>query len=177
MTKGIREFVAATFAALLPSANFSTREGCTAFRKAVMSKAIETHGISIASAATHYNHAFQEQRTKNPESVKGLGRPADKIGGRKPVHLYGVRKVSDGTMIAEGISKAKALAMIQLAVDKKKAKLELVEPAKPAAAETPSTGTSTETQTIEGNDVGTLNTQALEQTPETAPQEAEAQPA
>jgi hypothetical protein len=89
MDKGIRPFVNAKFAALLPT-RVNTREGNTLFRKTVMHSAMEEFGITLASAATHYNHAFIEAR-KAAETdpalatlLQGLGRPEDKKGGRKP---------------------------------------------------------------------------------------------
>lgn len=91
MDKGIRPFVNAKFLELAPTRPGSsaengpaTREGNTAFRKNVMFAAMESFGISVASAATHYNHAFIECKKVNPVLVEGLGRPEDKKGGRKP---------------------------------------------------------------------------------------------
>jgi hypothetical protein len=54
------------------------------FRKNVMCDAMEEFGITLASAATHYNHAFKLLKELNAELVDGLGRPEDKKGGRKP---------------------------------------------------------------------------------------------
>jgi hypothetical protein len=45
---------------------------------------MEEFGITLASAATHYNHSFQAVKAVNPELVEGLGRADDKKGGRKP---------------------------------------------------------------------------------------------
>ena len=91
MDKGIRPFVNKKFLELAPTRPGSsatngpaTREGNTAFRKNVMFAAMEVFGISVASAATHYNHAFIECKKVNPTLVEGLGRPEDKKGGRKP---------------------------------------------------------------------------------------------
>ena len=91
MDKGIRPFVNAKFLELAPTRPGSsatngpaTREGNTLFRKNVMFAAMEAFGISVASAATHYNHAFIECKKVNPALVEGLGRPEDKKGGRKP---------------------------------------------------------------------------------------------
>lgn len=89
MDKGIRPFVNAKFAELLPT-RVNTREGNTLFRKNVMHSAMEAFGITLASAATHYNHAFIEARKAAATDpalatlLEGLGRPEDKKGGRKP---------------------------------------------------------------------------------------------
>ena len=85
MDKGIRPAMIAAFNAALPT-RVNTREGNTIFRKTVMAGIMESFGITLASAATHYNHAFLEAK-KDPakaELLVGLGRPEDKKGGRKP---------------------------------------------------------------------------------------------
>ena len=85
MDKGIRPAMIAAFNAALPT-RVNTREGNTVFRKTVMAGIMEDFGITLASAATHYNHAFIEAK-KDPlkaELLAGLGRPEDKKGGRKP---------------------------------------------------------------------------------------------
>ena len=81
MDKGIRPAVNRKFAELLTT---RAAVGNTAFRKNVMFYAMEEFGITLASAATHYNHAFQECKKVTPELVEGLGRADDKKGGRKP---------------------------------------------------------------------------------------------
>ena len=81
MDKGIRPACNRKFAELLPT---RAAVGNTAFRKNVMFYVMEEFGITLASAATHYNHAFQECRKATPELVEGLGRADDKKGGRKP---------------------------------------------------------------------------------------------
>lgn len=124
MTTGIREFTIASFAKHLPKLG---ELGNTAFRKAVMTEAIEQFKISIASAATHYNHALKLQRATDPKSIEGLGRPDDKKGGRKPVHTVNVIKVKTGEVVAENISKAAAEELIKQAAEKKKAKLAIQE--------------------------------------------------
>ncbi len=85
MDKGIRPAVIAKFNALLPQ-RVNTREGNTVFRKTVMASIMEDFGITLASAATHYNHAFLEAKkdTTKATLLLGLGRPEDKKGGRKP---------------------------------------------------------------------------------------------
>jgi hypothetical protein len=56
----------------------------TIFRKNVMCFLMDEFGITLASAATHYNEAFKLVKEATPELVSGLGRPEDKKGGRKP---------------------------------------------------------------------------------------------
>lgn len=56
----------------------------TLFRAAVIDYLIENFGITLASAATHYNEAFKHVKELNSELVDGLGRAEDKKGGRKP---------------------------------------------------------------------------------------------
>lgn len=192
MDKGIRPEAISKFMAMLPT-RVNTREGNTAFRKGVIAHLEEQFGITHASGATHYNHAFVEAKKKaaTDETIAtllvGLGRPEDKKGGRKPKpkaappaavnpllqnfvaagavqvaatpaamitdaasqvgleqltgavqeqqaeeaapespQLYSVRKVSDGTMVAEGLPKEQAEELIAKAAAAKKAKLELV---------------------------------------------------
>ncbi len=140
MTKGIREFVNETFAALLPARpNPATREGNTAFRKAVMSKAMEQFGISLASAATHYNHTLKFVKETDPTLVVGLGREEDKKGGRKPIHTVQVIKVKDGSHVGERMSIEKAKKLVLASQEKGKVKLTILDetPAEttPAAVE------------------------------------------
>ena len=85
MDKGIRPACNAKFLELLPT-RVNTPAGNTAFRKSVMFFIMEEYGATLASAATHYNHAFKKAR-ENPMlavMLAGLGRPEDKKGGRKP---------------------------------------------------------------------------------------------
>ena len=64
---------------------FTGPKGNTQFRKEVMCAIMEAHGVTLASAATHYNDAFKFIKSQNAELVSGLGRPEDKNnGGRKP---------------------------------------------------------------------------------------------
>ena len=109
MTQGIREFTNATFNATLPQL---AEMGNIAFRAEVMNQSIMAFGISVGSAATHYNHALKQARITNPEAVAKLGRPEDKKGGRKPVHLVDVIKVKTGEVVASGLSKAKAELLV-----------------------------------------------------------------
>ena len=83
MDKGIRPACNAKFLELLPT-RVNTREGNCAFRKNVMASVMEDFGITLASAATHYNHAFKHAVSLNTPGLDGLGRPEDKKGGRKP---------------------------------------------------------------------------------------------
>lgn len=89
MDKGIRPAANAKFLELIPT-RVKTREGNTAFRKTVIAFIMEEFGATLASAATHYNHAFINARAlaaTNAElagHLEGLGRPEDKKGGRKP---------------------------------------------------------------------------------------------
>lgn len=80
----------------------------TIFRKNVMGFLMEEFGITLASAATHYNEAFKLVKEATPELVSGLGREEDKKGGRKPkVKEEVVAPVEStqivGTVISQGI--------------------------------------------------------------------------
>ena len=121
MTKGIREFTNATFNATLPRL---AELGNIEFRREVMMQTVIAFGISIYSAATHYNHALKQARINSPEAVAGLGRSEDKKGGRKPT-LVDVVKAKTGEVVATGVTKAVAAAMIEKAVAAKKAKLSI----------------------------------------------------
>ena len=89
MDKGIRPACNAKFLATLPSRE-NTKAGNTLFRKTVMHYIMEEFGATLASAATHYNHAFlNAKELAKTDAVlftqlEGLGRPEDKKGGRKP---------------------------------------------------------------------------------------------
>lgn len=83
MDKGIRPAAIAKFLELAPQRVAKTLTN-TQFRKNVMASIMEDFGITLASAATHYNHAFISAKTSHPAFVEGLGRPEDKKGGRKP---------------------------------------------------------------------------------------------
>ena len=81
MSKGIRSAVNAKFVELLPQRAELTNKG---FRQTIIAFAVQEFAISVASAATHYNHAFQVAKTTNPAAVEGLGRAPEKNnGGRK----------------------------------------------------------------------------------------------
>jgi len=82
MDKGIRPYCNNKFVEL----NEQRRRGLVSnlvFRKTVMADVMEQFGCTLASAATHYNHAFKTVKELNGELVSGLGRAEDKKGGRK----------------------------------------------------------------------------------------------
>ena len=112
MTKGIRAFTNETFNNTLPQLG---ELGAIAFRREVMAQVVCAFEISIASAATHYNHALKMAKANNAEAVAALGRADDKKGGRKPVHLVDVIKVKTGEVVASGLSKAKAELLVSKA--------------------------------------------------------------
>lgn len=88
MDKGIRPECNRKFRELLPTRE-NTRAGNTVFRKTVMAHIMQEFGITLASAATHYNHAFIDTKEASKvdaalaTQLAGLGRPDDKKGGRK----------------------------------------------------------------------------------------------
>lgn len=130
--KGIRIACNRKFAELLPQ---RAELGNTGFRKAVMAYIMEEFDISIASAATHYNHSFKKCKAENPELVKGLGRPEDKKGGRKPKQAavvdaesivpetFSLCKSKTGEVVAEGLTLEQAKEAVAKAAAQKKAKL------------------------------------------------------
>ncbi len=122
MTQGIREFTNANFASTLPKLQSGELKP-SEFRREVMDLAVVAFGITVASAATHYNHSLKAARAADPKSVAGLGRPEDKKGGRKPIHTVDVIKVKTGEVVASGVSKGAADTLIATAVAKGKAKL------------------------------------------------------
>lgn len=136
--KGIRVNVNHKFVELLSTRAVS---GNTRFRAEVIGYAMEEFGITLASAATHYNHAFKEAK-KLPELAEllvGLGRAEDKKGGRKPKAkvvavaeadvveeqqtVFAVKRKNDGAVIAEALSFEQATALVAKAAAAKKAKL------------------------------------------------------
>lgn len=136
MDKGIRVNVNAKFVAMLPQ---RAELGNTRFRKEVICYAMEEFGITLASAATHYNHAFKVVRAASPELVADLGRAEDKKGGRKPKAKIAVTAEADvaeiqqtefrvcvkrtGEVVAEALSFEAATALVAKAAAAKKAKL------------------------------------------------------
>lgn len=147
MDKGIRPAARAKFAelnALRTAGEYGEgRIANTRFRKEVMGFLMEEYGVTLASAATHYNDAFKTVKAAAPASVEGLGRPEDKKGGRKPrvpagaaeapaevpdaeaqvQTLFTVKKKSDGTVIATDLDLEAAKALVARAAAAKKAKL------------------------------------------------------
>ena len=134
MDKGIRVNVNYKFVEMLAQ---RATIGNTRFRAEVIGYAMEEFGITLASAATHYNHAFKTVRAATPELVADLGRAEDKKGGRKPkakVVVEGVvaevqqteftvKRKSDGAVIAEALSFDAATALVAKAAAAKKSKL------------------------------------------------------
>lgn len=125
MTKGIREFTNATFTNTLPKL---AEWGAVTFRRSVM-EAVRNQfeGLSVASAATHYNHALKLAKVNTPALVEGLGRPEDKKGGRKPLYVYTVVKAKSRTEVVAGISRAKADELVAASQAKGKVKLAVLE--------------------------------------------------
>ena len=138
MDKGIRPAVNRKFVDLLPQ---RAELGNTRFRAEVIAFAMEDYGITLASAATHYNHAFKVAKAV-PElaaTLEGLGRAEDKKGGRKPkVKVAGIvadvqQEVqqtefsvfvkSTGALVAEKLSFDQATTLVAKAASQKKAKL------------------------------------------------------
>ena len=135
--KGIRVNVNHKFVELLSE---RATTGNTRFRANVIGYAMEEFGITLASAATHYNHAFKEAK-KVPELaelLQGLGRAEDKKGGRKPKAKiaaveadvaevqqteFRVLRKSDNAVIAEALSFEAATALVAKAAAAKKSKL------------------------------------------------------
>ena len=135
MDKGIRVNVNNKFVEMLAQ---RASIGNTAFRKGIIAYAMEEFGITLASAATHYNHAFKTVRAAQPELVADLGRAEDKKGGRKPKAKvavvvddvaevqqteFVVKRKSDGAVIAEGLSFDAATALVAKAKAAKKSAL------------------------------------------------------
>lgn len=132
MTKGIREFTNARFAETLAQLN---EIGNKAFRKSVMDDVIAEYGISVASAATHYNHSLKMHKLNDPKSVAGLGRSEDKKGGRPVLNPVTVVKAKSGEVVVEGVSRGKATILVAKAAAKRGvAKLAIKEDLEAAAA-------------------------------------------
>lgn len=111
MTKGIREYTNARFTKYLSLFQAGELTG-SAFRAKVMDGTVKKFEISVASAATHYNHALKMARLASPASVEGLGRPEDKKGGRPVLNPVTVVNTRSGKPVAEGVSKGAAEIMI-----------------------------------------------------------------
>lgn len=92
--KGIRQYARRRFLELLPT-RVNDRNGNIKFRGTLNSELMEQFGITLASAATHYNDAKHEAQKLAAEKLaagddtlskllEGLGRPPEKNnGGRK----------------------------------------------------------------------------------------------
>lgn len=92
--KGIRQYARRRFLELLPT-RVNDRNGNIKFRGTLNSELMEQFGITLASAATHYNDAFKFAKTEAATKLaagddaltkllEGLGRPPEKNnGGRK----------------------------------------------------------------------------------------------
>lgn len=121
MTRGIREFTNDAFMSNIGMLG-ATGNG-TEFRKVVMQAVVLQFGITVASAATHYNYSLKQAKIEAPELVKGLGREAGKTGGRPAVRTVTVIKTKTGEVVATGISKGAADMLIAKAEAGGKAKL------------------------------------------------------
>ena len=92
--------------------------GNAAFRKAVTHELSEAFdGCSLTSAANYYNQAKKIVTETHPELVEGLGRSADAKKGGAPVRFpHSVIDV-DGNTVAQGLSRAAAVAMVKASPD------------------------------------------------------------
>jgi hypothetical protein len=118
MTKGIREYTDARFAIGLAAFQAAEVTGA-AFRRGVMEDTVAKFGISVASAATHYNHSLKMAKTEAPASVEGLGRSDDKKGGRPVLNPVTVIKAKSGEVVMEGLSRGAATILIAKAAAKR----------------------------------------------------------
>jgi hypothetical protein len=105
----IRSFACQRFLELTPTrAGSADRKVNTTFRKTITSELMEKFGTTLASAATHYNHAFIEARKLAQQAgqetlaaaLVGLGRPEDKKGGRKKKVPGPAAELPQGTDVA-----------------------------------------------------------------------------
>jgi hypothetical protein len=121
MDKGIRPACNAKFLALLPDRT-NSKEGNTLFRKNVMHFIMEEYGATLASAATHYNHAFinAKELAKTDavllQQLEGLGRPEDKKGGRKKkvATVEVQQQVANSALLLQNMMKAVVAPVQQL---------------------------------------------------------------
>lgn len=109
MTQGIRAYCNARFAKYLPQLQDLGNSG---FRRKVMEGVVAKFGISVASSATHYNHAFRQAKLNDAASVAGLGRAEDKKGGRPVQNPVTVVNARTSTVVAEGVSMGAAKDLI-----------------------------------------------------------------
>ena len=153
MSKGIRASVQANFIAMSTARlngefgeiTNTLSPGNVKFRRAVCDAAVKDFGISLPSAGSAYNAAFQFCKVNHPELVVGLGRAQDKIGGRKrknadplaaeagnvtPVEevLVTLVKVKDGSVFATDLTVEEANSLIaEHAAKRNKPKLQIQE--------------------------------------------------
>lgn len=111
MTMGIRDWSNNRFAFYLPQLQSNELNG-TEFRRKVMDSVVRRFEISLASAATHYNHSLKMQRLADEKSVEGLGRPEDKKGGRPVLNPVTVVNARSGKIVADGVSRGAADLLI-----------------------------------------------------------------
>lgn len=134
MTKGIREFASNRFEKLLPKVK---ELGPTGFRRRVMDDVMKQFDITVASAATAYNHVLKTKRDEDPDSVEGIGRgqgapaPAAKqaqptqakrgpgrppkeqpAAQRPPGDNVAVVKARDGTVVVESMPRNLAKELV-----------------------------------------------------------------
>lgn len=111
MTMGIRDWSNNRFAFYLPQLQSGELNG-TEFRRKVMDSVVRRFEISLASAATHYNHSLKMQRLADEKSVEGLGRSEDKKGGRPVLNPVTVVNARSGKIVADGVSRGAADLLI-----------------------------------------------------------------
>jgi hypothetical protein len=111
MTQGIRAYTNARFNKYLIGFMAGEFTG-PAFRAKVMDGTVSKFNISVASAATHYNHALKMARAASPESIEGLGRSEDKKGGRPVLNPVTVVNTRSGKVVVDGVSKGAADLLI-----------------------------------------------------------------
>ena len=92
--------------------------GNAAFRKAVTHELSEAFdGCSLTSVANYYNQAKKIVTETHPELVEGLGRSADAKKGGAPVRFPHSVVDVDGNTVAQGLSRAAAVAMVNSSPD------------------------------------------------------------
>lgn len=121
MTKGIRAFALESFEKTLKKIDTL---GPTAFRRTVMDSIMKKFESTIASAATHYNYAFQHWKVTDPKAVEGLGRNPVSANSKgkgtarvikgdiKGKNAVTVVKVRSGDVFAQNVSRAKANSLV-----------------------------------------------------------------
>lgn len=88
--------------------------GDTVWRKRLMTEFMDTFpGVTNASAASYYNAAKKSATLSHPHLVEGLGRaPGKNNGGRAVINPFNVVAESDGTVVAQGLSRGMAMEKI-----------------------------------------------------------------